>query len=226
MFFIIDRFMISAIIFLGMIVLLIIFDNQNIPDNELVIPAPPKKKSFLTAFFRNMAEFFNYLVPGAFGKLLSLVIMTALFFILTFFDFTAGVKFWLAVPGGLFISFVYLKYRSWLSSQQKQLLYSHWNVVEKKGHYTSGNAPHIGEVALALNEKTAVRVPAGLFTPTKAEHTPVVVKKVTGAGNLIVEMESGSEERFETRPLYRTGGVLALVRNAWDAVKKTFLSVK
>lgn len=218
--------MISAIILLGIIVLLIIFDNQNIPDKELAIPASRKKRSRLTAFFRHVADFFNYVVPGAFGKVLSLVIMAALFFILTFFNFSLGAKFWFAVLPGLFISFLYLNYRSWLSAQQKNLLYKHWNMVGKKGHYTSGNAPHIGEVALALNEKIAVRVPAGLYTPEKAERTPVVVKRVTGAGNLIVEAEGGNEEEVESRPPYAAGDLLAAVKNTWGTIKKTFLSVR
>jgi len=187
---------------------------------------PEKKTSFLGSFFRNITDFTNYFIPGIFGKILTLFIIAVLFLIFAVFDFSPESRLGYAILSGLLISSTYLSYRLWLSGQQKKLLYIHWGVVGKKGLYSSGDVPHMGEVVIELNERLSLNLPAGLPTLEKVVNASVVVRDVTNAGSLIVEAESMKEEAVDEPLVYRHDNLQTIITTLFSKIKKTFLNLK
>ncbi len=226
MLFVVDGLFASIVLMIGIIILLIVFDNQRIVDNELLFLKKKGKRSALGTFFRSFSDVTHFLVPGLFGKFFCLLMIITLFLILSLFDLSFEAQLGYAILSGFNVSAIYLGHRTWLAGQQKKLLYDYWHVEGKTGLYSSGNTPHMGEVVLELSETLSVTLPAGLHTTEKIVNTPVRIKAVTKAGNLIVQKDDTTGEEIDDTLVHRYESLQTIIKKICSTLKQTSLDFK
>ncbi len=219
MFFYFNRYIISISLFICAIILFIIFDNQNIRDNELCHFGKKKKKSLLKKPFYYISDLINFLIPGAYGKTFAILVITTVFLMLKISGLFPASRFSISVVSGLIITFPYLVYRRKLSCVQKKLYYNHHGIMDKKGLYSSGDDPHMGEVVVKTGQGREIQLAAGIYIRENVENMLVSVKEMTKAGTLIVEPDD--KERCRVDMEYQYESPVAGIKKLFIKIKNT-----